>query len=133
MNVLKITKDGGPESTVWAYWLIEIKWLFSICLLRFENGSRDAYHSHAFNAVSWVLRGELREQVLNGERVFYLPSLLPIFTARERCHMVVSSGRSWVLSVRGPWARSWREYLPSTQRSINLTNGRRETAAGAHS
>jgi hypothetical protein len=33
MNFLNKTKDGGPESTVWAYWLIEIKSLFSVALL----------------------------------------------------------------------------------------------------
>ena len=50
--MFKASKDGGPDSTVWMYG-IEVKWLFSILLLRFEDGSRDAYHSHAFDCVSW--------------------------------------------------------------------------------
>jgi hypothetical protein len=52
-------KDGGPESPVEGYWLFEIKWLCSIVLLKFNDGGREAYHSHAFNALSWLLKGDL--------------------------------------------------------------------------
>ena len=55
MKLCYVGKDGGPESTVWGFWLIEIKKLFSVALLCFENGSREAFHTHAFNSVSWVL------------------------------------------------------------------------------
>ena len=40
MKILKVVKDGGPESRVWAYFLIELKRLFSIALLRFEAAGR---------------------------------------------------------------------------------------------
>ena len=50
-------KDGGPESTVTGYWLIEYKPLFSIVLLKFEGKSRDAFHTHAFNSLSWLISG----------------------------------------------------------------------------
>lgn len=48
--------DGGPESNVTAY-MVEFKSLFSIGFLRFAEGSRDAYHGHAFDCVNWVLPG----------------------------------------------------------------------------
>jgi hypothetical protein len=120
MKFLEVTKDGGPESTVWAHWLIELKGLFSIVLLRFEDGSRDAYHSHAFDAISWVLSGELDEELrpteltlrkwVYGETTRYWPSLTPIITRRDTTHKVTSHGRTWVLSFRGPWAKTWDEY-----------------------
>jgi hypothetical protein len=62
MKLLETTKDGGAESTVWAHWLIEIKSLFSVALLRFEDGTRDAFHSHAFGCVSWVICGRLERR-----------------------------------------------------------------------
>lgn len=65
MKILKYGKDGGPESTVWGYWLIEWKPVFSVALLCFENGSREAYHSHAFDSVSWLLKGQLVEHNLD--------------------------------------------------------------------
>jgi len=117
-------KDGGPESRVWGFWLIEIKSLFSIALLRFEDGSRDAYHNHAFNALSWVLSGELVEMPLGSSTETYRPSFWPIWTPRQRFHKVVSKGRTWALTVRGPWSRTWKEYLPKTNDHITLTHGR---------
>ena len=52
MKVLYKGKDGGNLSTVTGYWLIECKNLFSIVLLKFEGESREAYHTHAFGAIS---------------------------------------------------------------------------------
>ncbi len=125
-------KDGGPESYVSGFFLIEIKRAFSIVLLRFDDGSREAFHSHAFDAVSWLLRGRLVERVLvtfrGGDPVVedigYAPSARPIVTRRARFHQVFSIGESWVLSFRGPWAARWREYIPTSRRFITLTHGR---------
>lgn len=124
MRFFHYGKDGGPESTVWGFFLVELKSLFSIVLLRFENGSRDAYHGHAFNAVSWLLSGVLVELLPVRGMQGYLPSWRPIFTGRERVHQVRSVGRSWVLSFRGPWSDTWPEVLPDGTR-VDLTYGRR--------
>jgi hypothetical protein len=140
LKLFEISKDGGPESTVWAHWLVEIKWLFSIVLLRFENGSRDAYHNHAFNCISWVLKGKLVEHVKEiapagialGQHYpahdyhfinTYTPSLKPVMTYRDTMHKVVSEGRTWVVSFRGPWGRTWKEIENGEGKT--LTNGRR--------
>lgn len=134
MKFFEVSKDGGPESHVWAYWLFEVKWLGSIVLLRFENGSRDAFHSHAFNCISWVLGpGYLRENTLTrGEdgRLMsrytnYEPSLTPVITKRTTFHKVNSRGRTWVLSFRGPWTKTWEEYSPATGEYVILTSGRK--------
>jgi hypothetical protein len=126
-------KDGGPDSTVHGYWLCEIRSLFSIALLCFEHGSREAYHSHAFNSVSWVLKGSLFESELGevegvGEIYgcnVHLPSIRPIMTYRYTFHKVSSHGRTWVLTFRGPWKKNWREYLPKEKKFIKLEIGRK--------
>lgn len=125
-RLLTTTKDGGPESHVWAYWLIAIKALFSIVLLRFEDGSREAYHEHAFNCVSWVLWGKLEEHLVDGTVRTYRASPIPVFTYRDTFHKVMSHGRTWVVSFRGPWVNEWREYLPETRETVTLTHGRRQ-------
>lgn len=126
MRFLFYGKDGGYESTVWGYWLVEIKSLFSIVLLRFEQGSREAYHNHAFNCFSWVLKGELVEMHLDGPVEFHAASYRPFITRRSTFHKVVPNRRTWVLSFRGPWADSWKEYIPSEDRIVTLTDGRKE-------
>lgn len=121
-------KDGGPESRVWGFWLLRWKTVCTIALLRFEDGSRDAYHSHAFDSVSWLLRGMLVENHIDGAIQWHRPSLRPIVTTRETFHMVRSAGTSWVLTFRGPWARTWKEYVPG-RGEIVLTHGRVEVDA----
>ena len=39
--------------------------IFSIALLKFEGISREAYHTHAFGAISWLLKGMLVEEFLD--------------------------------------------------------------------
>lgn len=118
------SKDGGPKSTVTMYGF-ESKRLGSVLLLRFADGSRDAYHTHAFNAVSWVLRGSLFEKILHARCGSWLyPQARPYWTPRSRFHKVVSEGTTWVLSFRGTWERTWREYLPAENRYVLLADGR---------
>jgi hypothetical protein len=124
MKLFKKMKDGGAESTVTGYWLIEHKKLFSIVLLKFEGKSREAFHSHAFNCFSWVLKGWLVEEMLEGDIYYHEASFKPFITRRDDFHKVDASNPAWVLTFRGPWAESWNEYLPQTQETITLTSGR---------
>jgi len=32
--------------------------------------------------------------------------------------------KTWVLSFRGPWNKTWKEWLPKEGKEITLTNGR---------
>ena len=129
MKFLHYGKDGGPESTVHGFWLIEIKSLFSIALLRFDNGSRDSYHTHAFNCKSWVLSGKLREQHLKGKEEVHHPSFKPVTTKKSTFHRVISEGTTWVLTFRGPWDKTWEEYNPITKVFTALTHGRKEVTS----
>lgn len=129
MRICCWCKDGGPESRVWSFTFIEIKWLFSIMLLKFEDGSREAYHDHAFNSVSWLFTGRLVEEHKDGPLVTHTPSWRPIMTYRDTFHKVTSCGKSWVLTFRGPWVNTWKEWLPKTGESITLTHGRKVVGA----
>jgi hypothetical protein len=120
-------KDGGPESKVTGYWLFESKRFGSIALLRFDYGSREAFHTHAFDAISWVLKGKLKERVKDEkDSIYYSPSLKPIITPRERFHRVFGMAPvTWALTFRGPWFPRWKEYIPAEDKEIVLTNGRK--------
>lgn len=127
MKFFSRRKDGGSESTVTGYWFFEIKWLFSVVLLRFDGVSREAFHNHAFNCFSWVLSGELEENFLDGRVRHHRRRWLPFATLRSHFHMVHSiTPRTWVLSFRGPWSKTWTEFLPDRREFVTLTGGRRE-------
>jgi hypothetical protein len=131
MKFLFGAKDGGPESRVWA-WGLESKRFGSVLLLKFGRGSREAFHSHAFNATSWVLSGGLREVVRYRTFGFasteHAPSLMPVRTYRETFHQVFGlAPATWVLSFRGPWADTWEEWVDDED--IVLTHGRKVVRA----
>lgn len=126
MRILSRAKDGGPLSRVWGYWLFEIKRLASVALLRFEDGTRESFHSHAFNSVSWILRGRLVETHLDGHIEEYPAGIWPVVTRRETFHRVSSEGTTWVLTFRGPWWKFWMEFDPVDGGFSTLTDGRRE-------
>ena len=127
MKILKWSKDGGPESPVDAFFIVEIKSLFSVALLRFNKGGREAFHTHAFNAWTWFISGELLEEHLdeNGwvNYSFYKRSLFPKITRRSRNHRVIADRTSWCFTIRGPWAKTWTEDT-ETHHTV-LTHGRR--------
>ena len=138
MMFFKKRKDGGAELNVTGYWLIECKSLFSIALLHFSEGSREAYHSHAFNAFSVILKGMLLEKFLDGRERILLPFwkfneshsgekvYLPFVTRRNDFHKVYGCETdTWALTFRGPWAKDWQEYLPAQEKFVTLTNGRK--------
>jgi hypothetical protein len=92
-------------------------------LLRFNVGSREAFHSHAFNALTWFISGDLVEQDINGYFYVYKRSLLPKITRRSKNHRVSANKTSWCLSLRGPWAKTWTEDT-DTHHTV-LTHGRK--------
>lgn len=128
MKLFQVAKDGGPKSHVTGFWIIEIKSLFSIVFLKFAKGTREAFHTHAFNAFTWFLRGSVTEYHKDGSEKQWRPSLRAKFTPRSCFHKVYAHVDTYALSIRGPWADRWQEYLPETNEIIQLTHGRKRAA-----
>lgn len=123
MRVLEVAADGGKDSGVKAYFLFEIKWLCSIAILRFSAGSREAYHSHAFNALTWWLKGSATEFHIDGKTLCWNPSWVPKITKRTCFHKIIANETTWAFTIRGPWCKTWQEYSNNNV-LVTLTNGR---------
>ena len=116
--------DGGEDSGVTGYWLIEWKGGFSICLLKFSEGSREAFHSHAFNAYTWWLLGEVEEYFQDGKSaITWTPSFKPKYTPKDNFHKIIGKKQSWALCIRGKWDDTWKEY--KNEELYTLTHGRK--------
>lgn len=124
MRLFQKVKDGGDKSTVDAYFLIELKGLFSIALLKFNKGSRENYHNHAFNALTFFLCGEAYEYKVNRPRWRYKRFRFK-YTPRDNMHKVYAYSNSWAITFRGPWKDTWKEFNPMTLETTTLTHGRR--------
>jgi hypothetical protein len=115
--------DGGKDSGVTAYFLIEWKILFSIGILRFNKGSREAYHNHAFNALTWWLSGFVKEIKTDGSHRYWWPTIFPKYTSRNNFHKVEAERVTYALTFRGPWKDTWNELKDGE--TITLTHGRK--------
>ena len=124
----KKAPDGGKNSGVTGYFLIEWKKVFSIVILRFSEGSRDNYHSHAFNALTWWLKGIVAEERIYTDGTIvakvYSPSFRPKFTPRNNLHRIFSYDTTWAISFRGPWSDTWKEFNDKSGETT-LTHGRK--------
>ena len=136
MKIFSKGHDGGKDSNVTGYWLIEIKSLFSIVLLKFNKGSREAFHSHAFNAWTWWLKGKVIEEVYTKPKsknkglghidyINWNSSLKPKYTPRKQMHKIIALEDTWALSFRGPWSKTWKEYRKKENKEVTLTHGRK--------
>lgn len=126
MKVCSKAWDGGENSGVTGYFLVEIKPLFSIVLLHFAKGSREAYHSHAFNALSIWLWGRVKEHILYGDTLGWNAGRAK-YTPRDCFHKIEALEDSWCLSFRGPWVDKWYEVRKG--KYVTLTHGRIEVGS----
>lgn len=131
MRLFFSRKDGGQKSTVTGFWIIEWKSVFSIVILCFHKGSREAFHSHAFNAFTIWFKGCVIETTLEGDNVklqrqFVWEPIRFKFTPRGLVHKVFGiAEKSYCISFRGPWAKTWKEVLPGGE-IVTLAHGRVE-------
>lgn len=128
MRFMQFRKDGGPNSTVDGFFVIEIKRLFSIVVLRFGQGSRDDYHSHAFNALTWWLTRGVIEYTLKDGKVTskaWGPSLFPKVTPKSQVHKLFALKTAWAVSVRGPWSDYWVDVNVEKNTITTYTWGRK--------
>ncbi len=124
MKIIKSAPDGGKGSGVTAYFLIEWKKGFSIALLKFNKGSREAFHSHAFNAFTWWLRGEAVETLYpTNQNLTWKPSFRPKFTPKGNTHKITATKTTWALTIRGPWEDKWIEVKSKVK--TTFTHGRK--------
>lgn len=123
MRFLNKSHDGGKDSGVTGYFLIEIKSLFSIVLLKFNKGTREAYHNHAFNALTFWLKGNVLEHKLDGQTLEWKSGNVK-YTPRDNFHKVEALSETWALCLRGPWKDQWNE--SRNNKLITLTHGRKE-------
>jgi len=131
---LKKRKDGGPNSPVDAYFLVELKGFFSIAILKFNKGGREAFHSHAFDALTWFIKGELVEEDVSGDLLEYKRSVRPKVTLKNKNHRVKAVVDSWCFTIRGPWVESWTEYKEDSDQTTFFKHGRSviKTMSGIH-
>jgi hypothetical protein len=117
--------DGGVESGVTAYCFFEWKIFFSIGILHFNPGSREDFHNHAFNAITfWISGSVVEEKFKNPISKVFSAGFRPKYTPRSNFHRIIAQNNgAYALTIRGPWLDYWYEVKNNDIRI--LTHGRR--------
>ncbi len=93
--------------------IIEIKYLGGIIVNIFNTSNQDRFHSHAFNALSWMIRGHYYEDVIVDGNLLKLKKIeRSRFIPRNYIHKITkSSPNAMSITFEGPWESTWNEYF----------------------
>jgi len=113
-----------------AYVLFESKHLFSIILYNWKTIEQNRFHTHAFSAIAFLLKGGYVEEkiidrkiVINNVNNKFIPRYLP----KNYCHRILKAEpKTWTIIFVGPWIKYWYEYFQDSKKWIRYTWGRKK-------
>lgn len=112
------------------YIVFENKHLFSIIFYRWNTIDQIRFHTHAFAAVAFLLKGWYWEKVIfNGITMtnFVNVPIWPRFIPKNYCHAIENAKpNTLTLVLTGPWQKHWYEYFPDTQKWVKYVWGRKK-------
>lgn len=111
-----------------AYTLFEHKNLFSIIIYHWKSIAQNRFHTHAFSALAFLLRGSYTEErIVNGKiethkvKGIFKPRFLP----KNYTHRILQAKpKTWSIVFVGPWIPYWFEYFHDTKTWVKYTWGR---------
>tara|TARA_R110000850_G_scaffold100075_1_gene207169 strand:- start:163 stop:627 length:465 start_codon:yes stop_codon:yes gene_type:complete len=116
------------QGNVTQYTLFECKELFSIIFYRWNTIDQVRFHTHAFNAYAFLLKGYYHEKIISkGKTTDNIVNqiLKPRFLAREYCHSIgYAKPNTMTLVITGSWQDTWQEYFPDTKKWVTYSWGR---------
>jgi hypothetical protein len=105
------------EQSVRELTILEYKKWFSIKLFNFlpTTGKQDRFHTHAFNAISILLKGDYTEEIIREENNRYTVEGLPrsrkrfLFIPANEYHRITRSSGCLAVVITGPWGEGFKE------------------------
>ena len=105
--------------------IIEIKYVGGIIVNIFNTENQDRFHSHAFHALSWMIKGHYYEDVIVDNETVTKLIEKSRFIPRNYIHKITkSSPNAMSVTFEGPWESTWNEYFDNG-RVKTYTWGRR--------
>lgn len=105
----KIETGSGPVDR-WT--LFEFKRLFSVYVHRWNVDYQDRYHTHAFDAWSWMVRGSYKERLYVDDNTYMEHDVTPGFRFIPwfTNHSIANCRpNTWTVTFAGPWRKTWTE------------------------
>jgi hypothetical protein len=101
------------------YTIFESKYLFSIILYNWKTIRQNRFHSHAFSALAFLLRGQYEEETYSKgviKKKVVNQWLKPRFLPQHYCHRILKADpHTWTLVLVGPWSKYWYEFFDNAK------------------
>lgn len=112
-KLLHVDNTSLGVGNIKRFTIIEVKHLFGIIVNIFNTENQDRFHSHAFHAFSWMIRGHYYEEViLPDSKVIVKKIEKSRFIPRNYIHKITSSSKNAMsVTFEGPWESTWNEYF----------------------
>ncbi len=126
------TKDVAlGKGSVSQFTLFECKQLFSIIFYKWNTVDQIRFHTHAFPAFAFLLKGFYNEKVLTSEGKIIDKTVnqlfKPRFLARNYCHCIgYAKPNTRTLVITGRWSKQWKEYFHDTGTWVTYEWGRKK-------
>jgi len=117
------------EGHVVAFTLFEWKYLFSIIIYQWKTIKQNRFHSHAFPAWAFLLRGQYEEEVYTDkgiEKRVVNQWMKPRWLPRNYTHRILQAApKTWTIIFVGPWHDFWYEWFEEENVWVKYTWGRK--------
>ena len=126
------------EQSVTELTILEYKKWFSIKLFNFHKseGVQDRFHTHAFNAYSFLLKGDYTEEVLEDNKIVKCLRRRSkvLFIPKDSYHRITRSKGCVTLLITGPWGETFKELrntAGNTYQEVVCGSQRKDISVGA--
>lgn len=127
-KILHLDRVTLGKGTITRFTIFEIKFLFGIIVNIFNTKEQDRFHTHAFPAISVMLRGWYNEEYLDedGHVHFVWMNAFDVrYIPRSYNHRIGKSSRNAIsVTFMGPWKTYWTETFLNTKKVLSYTWGR---------
>lgn len=128
IKVCKSKEVALGKGSVTQFTLFECKQLFSIIFYKWNTVDQVRFHTHAFNAYAFLLRGYYHEKIIKDNKIIEKTVdqiLKPRFLARNYCHSIgYAKPNTMTVVISGRWQKNWKEYFPDTGTWVTYSWGR---------
>lgn len=118
------------EGSVTQYIIFENKHFLSLIFYRWNTVNQTRFHTHAFSAVAFLLKGWYWEKIKIDEHTvdnFVNVPLVPRYLPKQYCHAIgYSKPGTITMVITGPWDKTWQEYFPDSDEWVTYTWGRKK-------
>lgn len=110
-KILHYDKTSLGIGNIKRFTIIEFKLIGGIIINIFNTKDQDRFHSHAFNAYSWMIKGYYDEEFIDdcGNHTFQT-IIKSRFIPKEYIHKIRESSKNCIsVTLEGPWDNKWLE------------------------